>query len=221
MSIKTIIGSGDGTEITAKVDNSRALCVIENPFPPFGVNSGMRIFRQYLTDDGTSTGSNDMAVDGSSTNVEFWVQADPDKDRYITSLSFVIADAGADANQFGNITALSNGCQLEYEDTLGVVTIHEALTTNFEFVRLCQGSPAFGTGASAFRVPNVAGNSEAYIPVLDLREVFGFKWGINLQAGTDQKLVLRIRDNVSGIDQFDCIAYGFDREDTGIHTRGR
>lgn len=195
------------------IDSSGASLNIVKPLPPFGGagSQRMRIFRQFLTDDGTSTGSSDMKVNGSSTNVDFWVPASPTNDRYITSLSFVIADAGAVLNEFGNINALSNGCVLEYTDEMGVVTIHGSLTTNFKFVRLCSGNPAFGTGNASFRATNVSGASEAFFPTLDLIRTFGFQWGILLKAGSKQKLTLRVRDNVSGVDQFDCIAYGFER----------
>ncbi len=36
-------------------------------------------------------------------------------------------------------------------------------------------------------------------------------YGIKLDAGTTQRLTLRIRDNASVPNVFDCIAYGFDR----------
>ena len=49
------------------------------------------------------------------------------------------------------------------------------------------------------------------MPVLDLRKVFGLSWGLRLRAGTEDKITVTIRDNVSGVDQFDCIAYGFKR----------
>lgn len=202
------------TDIASKETASvhdRALLGVELPFPPFGIEQKTRVFRQFLTADGTASGSNDMTVDGSSTPVEFWIEADDEVDTYIRRLSFVIADASADNNQFGNITALSNGCDLEYEDEEGVVTIADGLTTNFSIVRLCSGEPAFGSTTNTFRASNVSGSSEAYIPVLDLIATFGFMWGVKLSAGTAQKIVFRVNDNISALDQVDIIAYGFTR----------
>jgi hypothetical protein len=34
------------------------------------------------------------------------------------------------------------------------------------------------------------------------------KNGLRLRAGTRDKIILRIRDNVSQIDAFDCLTYG-------------
>lgn len=67
-------------------------------------------------------------------------------------------------------------------------------------------------GAGVFRANNVAGSTEAYVPILDIVGTFGFQWGIKLKAASTQKLVLEINDNVSTIDAFDCIAKGFKRK---------
>ena len=55
------------------------------------------------------------------------------------------------------------------------------------------------------------GTDEGYVPFLDLRKTFGFQWGVLLRGGTKQKLVIRIQDNITSTDGFDCIAYGFTR----------
>lgn len=202
-------GSGTGNEV--HVTSERAICAQDTGLPPISQVGDAIVLRQFLTDDGTATGSTDMRVNGSTTEQEFYIGADATKDTFITSLSFVIADSGANLNQFGNISALTNGCKLRYVDVEGEVVISDQLTTNWEFVRLCQGNPAFGSTTNAFRASNVSGNSEGYIPFLDLRTVFGLKWGIRLRAGTLDKVSLVVRDNVTGVDQFDCIAYGFKR----------
>lgn len=94
---------------------------------------------------------------------------------------------------------------------MGEVLIGDNLTTNFSFVRLCSGSPAFGDAAGAFRASNVSGASKGFLPFLDIKRVFGFRWGIKLGFGTSQKIGIRIRDDIRTIDVFNCIAYGFDR----------
>jgi hypothetical protein len=205
--IKDATGGGHG----ACVFEDQSLSTSVTPYPPLGVEKKI-IFRQYMTTDGTPTGDNDMQQVGTADSpVDFYITGTSDADRYITSLSFEIADASATLNKFGNITALTNGCQLFYEHpTLGDITIHDQLQSNWDFVRLCLGQPGFGDAANAFKANNVAGTSEGYIPVLDLK-TFLPPYGIKLDMGTNQKLVLRVRDDTTGVDAFDCIAYGFDR----------
>ncbi len=203
-----IIGSGpERTE--AQVEKSGAVSVVERPFPPFGVRQNVRPFRQFLTIDGTPGGSNDMLVDGSVTPVDFFVTAQQEADLYIIRLSFIVTDQNMTLNQFGNIGALANGVRLFYTDELGEVDIATSLQTNFDFVRLCSGLPSFGDGTSAFIANNVDFISEGIIPILDLKDTFGFRWGLELRNGSMQKVVLTINDDITGIDAMNVIVYGF------------
>lgn len=203
-----IIGSGpERTEV--QVEKSGAMSVVERPFPPFDVMQNVRPFRQFMTDDGSPTGSEDMLVDGSVTPVDFFVESPQDADLYVTRISFIVVDQNMTLNQFGNIGALTNGVRLFYIDELGEVDIAEALLTNFDFVRLCSGLPSFGDGTTAFIANNVDFISEGIIPILDLKDTFGFRWGLEFRNGSTQKLILRIQDDITGIDAMNVIVYGF------------
>lgn len=203
-----LIGSGpERTE--ASVEKSGAVSVVERPFPPFGVQQNVRPFRQFMTDDGTPTGSSDMLVDGSVTPVDFFVEAPQDQDLYVTRISFIVVDQNMSLNNFGNIAALTNGVRLFYIDELGEVDIADALQTNFDIVRLCSGLPSFGDGTTAFIANNVDFISEGIIPILDLKDTFGFRWGLEFRNGSTQKLILRIQDDITGIDAMNVIVYGF------------
>lgn len=210
MSVKFKIDDGKGSGDTCEVvENS--LLVSTLPYPPL-TQQKVVPFRQYLTVNGLSTGSNDMRVVGTlSAPVLFYIKADADNDRYITTLSFLIADAGATVSQFGSIAALANGCQAYYGTIAGEVILHEALKSNFDFLRLSLFKPSFGSGADSFRAQNVVGLSEAYVPVVDLITLIP-PFGIKLDAGSSQKLVVAIRDTTTAVDAFNCVAYGFDRK---------
>ena len=213
MSIRCII-QGAKNRIGALVTSTGFLCVQPATEPVFSSRSQTVIpFRQFLTDDGLSSGSEDMIVDGSSTAIEFWIPASSENDRYITILSVVIADVGNFAqNEFGNLgSALTNGCRLFYERGTGEeIDIHNSLKTNFDFNRLALGRPAFGSTGDTFRGTNFIGTAEATMPIIDFKE-FIPPYGIKLDHGTTQRLVLSIRDALAGLTTFDIIAYGFDR----------
>ena len=187
------------------------LVITEFTCPPL-LPQKNRIFYQYLTDDGTADGDEDMRVVGTlAAPIPFWIQASSDADRYITTLSFVIADDGANLSLFGAIAALANGCRLYYEHiTQGQIEVHDALTTNWDFVRLCLAEPPFGTGKDAFLAKDVFGKVDAYIPMLDLRRIIP-PFGVKLDRDTNQRLTLEVRDNTGAVDTFQCQAYGFDR----------
>jgi hypothetical protein len=214
----TIVNPGTGK--SAIVDD-QSLVVSSNGLPPSESLSKAKPFRQFLTDDGLSTGSEDMLVAGSSAvPLDFFVNSSTEGDRYITGLSFLIAAPAAALNVFGTGTggsALTNGVQVFYQDSeLGNVDIAPSLLTNFDFIRLCQGNPAFGDGAAAFRAQNaVAGTNEAYFPTLDFQKTFGLQYGIKIPKATQIKIVIRIKDDLTGapydLTAFNVIAYGFDR----------
>jgi hypothetical protein len=183
-------------------DEEGSIRAVVHPHPPLDETVVSAPFRQYFTNDGTSSGSNDMLVNGSSTAQEFYIKASSTQDIYINRVSVLIADAGAALNQLGSITALSNGILFQWQnDVLGDTVIHEGLKTNFDFIQLSGGKPAF-------RASNVSESSDAFIPVIDIDEIFGIPYGLKLRKSSNDRLVMRIRDNVSTLDELNMIAYG-------------
>lgn len=197
---------GRGTRRRVGIDASGNLLVSVDPNPRISRQTVLP-FRSYFLNGE----SNDMRVDGSSSEVNFEITAHSTRDRYIAVISFVVADANAILSKFGNLTALTNGCRLWFtREDEGELDIHDAIKTNWDLVRLCQGVPAYGTAVDAFRSKNVVGAAEAYIPVLDLK-TFLPPYGLKLDAASPQKLVMTIRDDLAtGMNSFDAIGYGFE-----------
>lgn len=163
----------------------------------------------------TAAGLEDATtVVGTATDpIIFKTTAPTSADRYVTQLSFLIVGSGANMSDFGTGAALTNGCLLRWisEDD-GEVQIGVPLKSNWDFVRLSQGNPAFGTTTSSFRASNVVGTAEAYIPVVDFRQFC--PPGLRLPAGSTARLEVCIQDEILGASasQFDFMAYGFDRK---------
>lgn len=157
------------------------------------------------------TGSNDMRAAGSlAAPVKYAIRAVAGFDIYVGTISAVIVDASATLKDFGALAPLTNGVLFEWSsDEAGTVVLHEGIKTNFQFMRLACGNPAFGSGASAFLANNMSGNSEGYMPVIDIEDIFSIKYGIRLRANTNDELSFTVRDDITLIDQFDCIGYGF------------
>ena len=231
MARDTNIIDGAGKGIKAIVDEGGYLRTQPSPYPAEDERDLTFVFRQFLTLNGDGT-TNSMLVDGSTTSQLFYIEGEPEDDIYITSLSFLIQATGIVlGNDFaGSTAALTNGCRLYYEDKNGEVNIGTSLQTNFDFIRLCQGNPAFNngddsTGTGPFIAPSVAGGgggkgasaADAIIPVLNISDIFGLPYGIKLQRATTHKLVLEVNDNITaGVlganAAFNIIAYGFKRK---------
>ena len=207
MGLDIKIEDGQGNRNFAEVTNDNELVVIASPYPPFHAQK-VRPFRMYLTDDGTTSGSNDMGIDGSVTNVDFFIDASETDDRYITSLNVEVAyGTTGQPNEWADGTALTNGMKLFYISTLGEVVIHDAIKANQDFFRL-----GFTLIPTSWEVRHLgASNDFGYILPIDLTKL-GLPYGIKLDAGTSQKLVITVRDNAGTLaDTFNIIGYGFDR----------
>jgi len=202
--LKVSLENGDGN--VARIDSEGALRVVTDPHPPLEDAILTIPFRVAFAD---ITGATDMRVDGSVVPVEFCIAAEQERDIFIKTISTVISDQNATLNQFGNIGALANGVLFEHVTLdVGTTIIADDLISNFEFVRLAQGDPAFGDGTAAFRAGNISGNSEGYFPTIDFTRIFGIQWGLRLRKGTRDRLNFTVRDDLTGVDAFNITGYG-------------
>lgn len=197
------IKDGFGSGNTLKINSEGELFAVVHPHPPRDEKETSIPFQSYFT---TTAGSSDMAVNGATTNQAFSINADAVKDKYIRTVNIIIVDAGQTLQEFGNTNAaLTNGVKLVWEtEDLGTTIISDSLKTNFDFLRLAQGLTTFDVILNA--VPT---NLEAFVVKLDFQEIFGVPYGLRLRAGTNDKIEFTIRDDCSGVDQFDAIGYGF------------
>lgn len=221
MAVRSKIVDGNNE---ARVDDNGFLQVAVSGIPIQDVGNNQIIYRKFLTlDNDGSTVS--MLVDGSTTSQTFSVESQNNKDTFITSLSFVIAGDGLVlGNDFaGSASPLTNGCRLYYEDDVnGEINIGTDLQTNFDFIRLCQGVPAFADPTlGPFIANDISGASgkgsnpaDGILPVLNIKDIFGLAFGIKLKNNSKDKLVLEVNDNLStGLGAnatFNIIAYGFE-----------
>jgi len=191
---------GRGSSKKAKVTEGDYVFVQDSNIPPIDDRDLQIIYRQNLTlnGDGTTT---EMTVDGSTTPQLFTINAIPEKDIYITSLSiFVQATAlslGQDfagSNTATATLALPNGCRLFYEDKNGEINIGTDIVVNFDFIRLCQGNAPFGDNSTAFIKTD---GTPTIFPILSFKKVFGFQSGLRLLRDTTDKLVFEVNDDLT------------------------
>lgn len=211
--IRILDGLGTGYE--AQVTRDHALKVeasnIISAEEAVAIASRIQPFQQYMTQDGTPTGTYEMAVVGSlASPVDYFLGSKPGRTRFVTRLSWKIVDASAILSKFGNLSPLTNGIQVILDGAYGEVQLHPGIKTNFDLIRWCgDGAQPIGGAGDAFRASNVEGNSEAYMPNLDLTSIMPPN-GVPLAADSLHTFKVRIRDDISGIDSMDVIAYGYE-----------
>lgn len=209
--LKTVISDGDGGTHKLKVQPEGTLNVVVHPHPPQGEQLIADPFRQYMTDDGSSSGSNDMTVDGSTNAADFYVKASEDYDIYIKSISVVIGDGGTPAlNKYGALSALTNGVQwCLFNQDVGLYELHDGIKTNLEFIRIGVDTAAIGDSTTAFLADVSGGGTEkSYLPTIDIAETFGLRYGVRLRKGTTDKLLFTVRDDLTALTTHNAIAYG-------------
>ena len=209
--LKTVIADGNGGHSKLKIQPEGTINAVIHPHPPKGEQLIADPFRQYFTDDGTTTGSNDWTVDGGTTPAEFYISASSEYDIYIKSISVLIGDGGSPAlNKYGAESALSNGVLWTlFNQDVGNYTLHDGIKTNLEFVRLGVDTGAIGSGTSSYLADVSGGGTESsYLPTIDMEETFGLQYGVRLRKGTTDKLIFTVRDNLTGLVTHNAIGYG-------------
>lgn len=211
MTIPITIKDAHGDGFGVKVDNEGQLNVIVHPHPPMGEQIIALPFRQYFTADGTSSGSNDMIVDGSSTPVDFWISALRDYDVYIKFITVEIGDTGSpNLNLYGTLAALSSGTSWTlFTQEQGSYVLHDGIKTNKEFVRTGGSTGAVGTGSDSYLADVSGGSGEkSYLPIIDLAQTFGLAYGVRLRKGTTDKMKFTVNDALAGLTTHNIIGYG-------------
>ena len=203
-----IVGE-DGKQL--KINGEGELSVVIHQHPPIDEDVAGLPFRQYFTTDGLKSGSNDMAVNGATNSVDFYITASPDFDIYIKYITVEIGDGGTPAlNKFGALNALSNGVAFYWDTQIEpLYELHEGIKTNKEFIRIASDTGAIGTGTDAYLADVSGGGTEkSYLPNIDMKEIYGLPWGLRLRKGTLDKIIFRVQDNLTGLTTFNAIATG-------------
>jgi hypothetical protein len=205
--IKSKIYGGDGRN-SLKVNGEGEIGVVVHTHPPINESLISLPFRAYFTD---SADNNDMVVDGSVTPQDFTIEASQDYDIWIKYISAEISDtSNMNLNNFGGISELTNGIEwVWFNQQEGEYQLHEGIKTNKEFIRVGTDTASIGTGNDSFLADVSGGGTEkSYLPSIDIKESFGLPFGLRLRKGTTDRVIFRVRDALTGITNFNIVAYG-------------
>lgn len=212
---KTVIGSSKDKR-TVRVTPEGAFVTTFTSALPVDEETLIVPFSTAMTINGiplADGGDSDLTVDGSVTPVDVFILGQSDGDVYITSANIVLADSPTvSLNQFGGITALTNGISFFYEIPSGRRELATPLTTNFDFIRIGSLTTGLGSKNDAYQANNLnAGGDDGYNPVLDLTLLSPLGIGIRLRKNSPDKLGFCISDDLSTINTFNVIVTGYVR----------
>ena len=141
---------------------------------------------------------------------EFSVNADPEFDTWIKTISTEITDTNPSAASFGALDRLVNGVSFVWTSEGVGERVLATIRSNFELIRFGSTStPAWGAGTNAFRITNAVGiNDDSYLVSVDLNALLGFRWGLRLRKGTNDRILWRVQDDLDGLLSFTSICGG-------------
>jgi len=207
MSAKVHLLDGTGNARTAEVTNHSALSVahVAPDVPPIGTLSRYRYYSALLGSTGADSGTTDMATTADT----YYVASHAEYDIRIMHIVLVVTDAGGGHNEWGNIGALTNGCDLIIseagEDTylLNKVKTHgQSLVQSGLF-----GFHTGGSNAFAFILANYSGSIEAQTTSIPVREFV--PGGLRIGRGTHDELRFVANDDLSNLEGMDCRVIGY------------
>ncbi len=154
--------------------------------------------QRSFTDDGLITGDTSMVVDGSAMPVEFFFQAEPNRQISINKLGFLVSDAGnTDFTNYGSLAGpLANGITLFTVidgQEIPLTPVIKATADYFSIGALAQ----FVTLSGSSRLANYTFS------------LFDYSEGIILDGDNGDILGIRINDDLTGLDLHEASLDGF------------
>lgn len=194
--------SGWGSNFPAHIDSRGAVSVAlqEGELPHKGKLSRVTPLSGRVGDTGLSSGTTNMAVNGSSTEQIFFIQAEAEVDIRLLKMFIYIEDSAVTHATFGNIGALANGIDISLLEG-GVETFMVEKAKKFaDLIEQTMAEAPFGNGATSFELLSATGTADAQVLPMTLTNFV--PTGIRLGAGTDTRFQVRVADDLTGLDNF-------------------
>lgn len=147
---------------------------------------------KYLRESG---GSEDMAVNGSSTPVVFEYEVPAQRALLLEKITLSIENAGITPSNFGGVSALSNGLLIQAVDAENVVLLD--YTDSVPIKNLADFLSIGGSGAKLF-------DDSLGVDAMGITIPFGSLDA--LKAG--EKIRIVVQDNLTGMDQMKAMVHG-------------
>lgn len=206
MPLKSIIHDGEGAGYTAGVTSDYALkvSVIQTaansvPIAQLLRQKQLRVF--FIN----TSGSMDLNVDGSTTSVDFSIQAEDTTTKWITAIRMILHGANFEINtndfrRFGSATSLNtpltNGFELYVEQ--------EGIRTDLVAQPIQRIGEMLSYADSFINLVNSVSSQEDFLS-FDM----SFDVPIVIPPGTADQIICRISDDLSPITLFQIIARGY------------
>lgn len=210
------------TPVTIKDDKNRVAkvldggLVVSNVPAPANVDDTLTApYVAFMTPTGRG-GDEDLTLDGSTTSIDAYIEAEAGLDIYIKEIKVLIDDnAALNLADFGAISAgLTNGLVPFFlNENIRIDFAERPLLTNFDVLRVGSKSPSLGSDNTAFRIQGAKGGGSdySYLGVWDMTNTSPGGLGVRLRAGSGQRLGVQINDDLTSLVAFEVLCIGYRR----------
>ncbi len=177
--------------------------------PPSGTPNFRKLLVGALGEDGLDDGNIDLAVDGSSNPVDFFIEAHADYDTYISKAVLLIAANNVSLKNFGHILRANVpiGFDLKLIEGPDTSTVLNKARTGGDVVLQSGANNPFGDSNTAFEVVSWWDTNDAQIIHIPFNEWTDEK-GARLGRGTTDKLVATVNDDFRSLFEFKIRIFG-------------
>jgi hypothetical protein len=206
-----ITGNGDSNRAHVEADGSLRVSMGDPPLVTPRESPKVQYFAGFLSSSGIVDFASDgnMNSDGSVSREKYYIEAAQDYDIHITHAIIVIADTAVVHNNFGNVSALANGWDLQVVQG-GVTTpiINKAKTSGRVMSQTGLNSP-FGTNTDVNELSNWTGTEDAHVIVFPFGQIV--PGGLVLARGSTDRLISVVNDDLTGLTEFTVRVLGYKR----------
>jgi len=207
MGIDAFISDGDGHGNVAGVteDSQLRVAVETGPPPAFGEPNKYRYYTSLLGTTGADSGTLDMATTADS----YYIGAQTNADIRVMMIVVLIGDAGSTHNDWGNLGALSTGCDLCLsQQGVDQIILDKAKTHGQALMQTgLFGYHSGGSNAGSFTLTNYTGTADAQSVVIPVGDIV--PGGLRIGKGSTDRLTFTANDDLSGLENQTVRVIGF------------
>lgn len=196
--IKSALGNSG-----AFVTKASSLLVSNTPYTDLeneGALSRYRLLSDLMGVGGLGKGAVSANVDGSSTQQIFKVEASSVFDIRIMKIFIYLEDTTVSHSTFGALSALTNGIDLVLIEGGEETFLIKSAKKFVDLIEQTFCEKPFGSGASAFELTSTTGTQDSWILPFYVDALVPN--GVRIGRRTNDRLELRINDDLTGLTQF-------------------
>jgi len=197
------------TKRLAKVSKNRSLDVNINPpdLPLAGSKNRFGVFIRKMDTVGDGTGTTNQGVNGSVTNVSFFLNSNGDDDLHIILAIIALKDSAVSHDKFGAINALTNGWDFKIRESGVNTDIMTSVKTGGDLILQSALFDAFGTGAELNEVPTTGVSEGAQVVKFNFGDLV--PGGLRLGRSSLDRLECIVKDDLTGLIDFNVLCMGY------------